>query len=383
MAINKIITEKTLNYIETLYLYANLQDFHPSEDPIGSYTDVLNLYFDKNLSLSKFLGTSHGRDWYQLPNYRIGIMEYDKAKIANQFNIEIQYTQAHMFELGSALHGLDLPFGGEFENYHIKRVDVSQIVKTPVDYLTNHNYISPYRAMDRFSKNGRTETVYLGHRKNGNVFRMYNKTIELQTDTKDHPINYKKIELFSRYFGSIEDLYTFELELHRRYLKPTFGIDTLMDLEKVYKVHKEIVGKVRIYEDNDHNKMLINANHRDRVESLCFVEYEEFKRVQKKKYKPSESYMIDKAVSTFEKYEKSLEEPLSIGGKLVIVDTILSRIFGSMDVSIELEDSAYVKEYNSFMDKTKILRDNQDDQLFREANKAFAPIMLQTADEVF
>ena len=383
MAINKIITEKTLNYIETLYLYANLQDFIESDDPIGSYAKALDLYFNKNLDSSKFLGTSHGRDWYQLPNYRIGIMEYDKAIIANQFNVEIQYTQTHMFDLEPNLKGLELPLGGEFKNYHIKRVDVSQIVKTPIDYLTNHNYISPYRAMDRFSKNGKTETVYLGHRKNGNVFRMYNKSIELQTDTKEHPINYKKIELFSRYFGDIENLYTFELELHRRYLKPSFNIDTLDDLDKVYKVHKEIVGKVRIYEDNDHNKALISQKNRDRIESLCFVEYEEFKRVDKKKYKPSQSYMIDKAVNAFERYEDSLQEPLSIGSKFVIVDRILSRIFGDKDVSIELEDSEYVKEYNVFMEKTKLLRDNQDDQLFKEANRAFAPIMLQTAKDLF
>ena len=383
MAINKIITEKTLNYIETLYLYANLQDFIESDDPIGSYAKALDLYFNKNLDSSKFLGTSHGRDWYQLPNYRIGIMEYDKAIIANQFNVEIQYTQTHMFDLEPNLKGLELPLGGEFKNYHIKRVDVSQIVKTPIDYLTNHNYISPYRAMDRFSKNGKTETVYLGHRKNGNVFRMYNKSIELQTDTKEHPINYKKIELFSRYFGDIENLYTFELELHRRYLKPSFNIDTLDDLDKVYKVHKEIVGKVRIYEDNDHNKALIDANHRDRIESLCFVEYEEFKRVDKKKYKPSQSYMIDIGVNAFERYEDSLQEPLSIGSKFVIADIYLSRIFGDKDVSIGLEDSEYIREYNVFMEKTKLLRDNQDDQLFKDANRAFAPIMLQTAKDVF
>ena len=383
MISSKILTEKTLNYIETLYLYANLQDFIESDDPIGSYAKALDLYFNKNLDSSKFLGTSHGRDWYQLPNYRIGIMEYDKAIIANQFNVEIQYTQTHMFDLEPSLKGLELPLGGEFKNYHIKRVDVSQIVKTPIDYLTNHNYISPYRAMDRFSKNGKTETVYLGHRKNGNVFRMYNKSIELQTDTKEHPINYKKIELFSRYFGDIENLYTFELELHRRYLKPSFNIDTLDDLDKVYKVHKEIVGKVRIYKDNDHNKALIDANHRDRIESLCFVEYEEFKRVYKKKYKPSQSYMVDIGVNAFERYEDSLQEPLSIGSKFVIADIYLSRIFGDRDVSIELEYSEYIREYNVFMEKTKLLRDNQDDQLFKDANRAFAPIMLQTAKDVF
>jgi len=384
VAIDKIITQKTLNYIETLYVYANLQDFLSSDDPIDSYSKVLNLFFKSNLESSLFLGTSHGRDWYQLPNYRIGIMDYDKAKIANQFNVEIQYTQSHMFTLDPMLKGLDLPFDGALEQYHIKRIDISQIVKTPHDYLTNHNYISPYRAMTRFDKSGKTETIYLGHRKSGNVFRMYNKTIELKTDTKDHPISYNKIELFSQYFGDIENLYTFELELHRKYLKPTFGIETLADLDKVYKAYREIVGKIKIYEDTDCNKKLIASKNHKRIKDLfCFVEYKEFKRISKKNYKTSESYMIDKAVGAFERYEDSLEEPLGLHGKLLVVDKILSRIFGDKDISIELDDSEHIEQHIELMSKLKILSDNQNNELFKEANEAFAPIMLQSPDELF
>jgi len=384
VAIDKIITQKTLNYIETLYVYANLQDFLSSDDPIDSYSKVLNLFFKSNLESSLFLGTSHGRDWYQLPNYRIGIMDYDKAKIANQFNVEIQYTQSHMFTLDPMLKGLDLPFDGALEQYHIKRIDISQIVKTPHDYLTNHNYISPYRAMTRFDKSGKTETIYLGHRKSGNVFRMYNKTIELKTDTKDHPISYNKIELFSQYFGDIENLYTFELELHRKYLKPTFGIETLADLDKVYKAYREIVGKIKIYEDTDCNKKLIASKNHKRIKDLfCFVEYKEFKRISKKNYKTSESYMIDKAVGAFERYEDSLEEPLGLHGKLLVVDKILSRIFGDKDISIELDDSEHIEQHIELMSKLKILSDNQNNELFKEANEAFAPIMLQSPDDLF
>jgi len=372
MVINKIITEKTLNYIETLYTYANLQDFANSNlHPTQGYKEVLRAYFDVNLGQSKFLGTSYGRDWYQLPNYRIGIMEYDKAQRANQFNVEIQYYQHHMFSLDTELKGLDLPFGGVFSDYGIKRIDVAQIVKTPNDYLTNHAYLSPYRESDRLIKNNRTETIYLGHRRGGNVFRMYNKTIELKKNTKDHPIDYRKIELFSRYFGDIEDLYTFELELHRRYLKPTFGIDTLSDLKKVYKAHKEIVGKIRIYEDNDCNKKLVDTNNRSRISSLCFVEYEEFQRVPKQKYKPSVDYMVDKTIGNFKSYEKSLSKPLTFASKMSIADRILSGLFGDKDITLDMEDSDYILESNLLMDKIVLLRDNQSNILIREATKAF------------
>lgn len=405
MVINRIITEKELNYIETLYLYANLEDFIDyksnaldwlvgernqktyklitkkdilKEYASEKYSMMLEYVYDTLLHSAKFLGSSKARDWYELENYRIGIMPFDTAKKSNQFNVEIQYKQSHMFSLGEKLKGLDLPFDDELSKYHIRRIDVSQIVKTPNDYLTNHNYISPYRTMARFDKNGITETVYLGNRKSGNVFRMYNKTIELQTDTKDHPINYNKIELFSRYFGDIENLYTFELELHRKYIKPAFGIETLADLEKVYKAHKEIVGKIKIYEDNDYNKKLIKSKNYKRIKNLlCFTEYEEFKRIQKKEYKSSESYMIDKIVSGFERYESSLEEPLKEHSKLLILDKIMSRMFGDKDISIELDDAEYMSDYFELKGQIEMMRDNQDDSLFKEANLAFAPIMLQ------
>ena len=406
MISSKIVTEKTLNYIETLYLYANLQDFITYESTaydwllgeeksngqcIGikdlesmyefdKYKRMMDYVYDTLLSSAEFLGHSKGRDWYKFPNYRLGIMDYDLSKRSNQFNIEIQYSQAHMFSLKPMLEDLDLPFDGSFSQYSIKRIDVSQIVKTPIDYLTNYNYISPYRAIDRFSKNGKTETIYLGHRRSGNVFRMYNKTIELKTDNKEHPIDFSKIDLFGQYFGDIENLYTFELELHRKYIKPTFGIDTLEDLEKVYKAYREIVGKIRIYEDNDKNKIHIKNKHHNRIKNLFqFVEYKEFKRLKSKKYKPSEQFLVKKTIDMFTKYEKSLPEPLQEHQRIIVVEKILSGIFKAPDISIGLNDY----EKDDFDNKIEFLRDNQDDQLFKDANRIFAPVMLQTADDVF
>jgi len=407
MAINKIISEKTLNYIETLYLYANLQDFllrdpnyikdarnnYLLDDVPDShiveressmlYSENLGYIYDTLLHTAEFIGNSHGRMWYKLPNYRLGIMDYDLAKRSNQFNVEIQYTQAHLFSLDKELIGLELPFDGTLKDYKIKRIDVTQIVKTSEDYLTNHAFISPYRTIDRFSKSGKTETIYLGHRKSGNVFRMYNKTIELKVDTKDKPINYKKIDLFSKYFGDIEDLYTFELEMHRKYLKPTFGIDTLEDLPRVYKAHKDIVGKIKIYEDNDHNKKLIEQKNHDRVESLYLVEYEELKRVEKKRYKTSKMYMIDKAVTAYNRYEASCDNPISTEGRLSIVSEILSRIVDVKDITISIEDSAYTKSITDMREKHESMRVNQDDQLHKEAVRAFAPMMLQNPSDLF
>jgi len=369
-----ILSEKELNYIETLYVYTNMEYFCAYDShPLDAYTDVFRRYFNEHVDSANFLGSASGREWYDMGNYRIGFMDYDKAKIANQFNVEIQYKQKHLFDLSKDLTGLDLPFGGDFSKYHIKRIDVTRIVKTKEDYLTGYAYISPYRSIASYGSTKKVETVYLGHRKSGNVFRMYDKSLELKKNTKDHPIDYGKIERFSKYFGDIEDLYTFELELHRKYLKPNFNIDTLGDLDKVYSVYKEIVGKIRIYEDNDLNKKLLKSNNRSRIESLRFVEHEEFKRVEKKKYKTSESYLIDTVVSLIRRYEVS-KKVLGQSDKYSIVDKIASRIFDGKDISIEIEDNEDVEDYKKMMDSIERIREGQTDELLRESIKAFSPL---------
>ena len=193
MADNMIVSEKELNYIETLYLYANLEDFvttefshndhwigEPTPDGkvitreevdesygVDKYNFMLGYVEDSILINSKELGESKGRRWYQLPNYRLGIMDYDKSKIANQPNVIIQYEQHYMFGLDRFLLDLELPFGGVCSDYMIKRIDITKIFKSKVDYTLNHNYISPYRNIGGYNRHD--NTVYLGSRKNGNV----------------------------------------------------------------------------------------------------------------------------------------------------------------------------------------------------------------------
>ena len=107
MAINKIISEKQLNYIETLYLYARLEDFidytsTALDHHIGvcvTYRKVQGLYrqekygymldwFKDNLLHSgKFIGEAKGRSWYEFENYRLGIMPFETAYRAKQFNV--------------------------------------------------------------------------------------------------------------------------------------------------------------------------------------------------------------------------------------------------------------------------------------------------------
>ena len=112
MVVDKIITQKELNYIETLYVYANLESFITEEytskdfmlhdisqkelDAIYSedkHRVMMSYIYDTMLCNAEFLGETKGRSWYRFENYRIVFMSYWSAKKANQFNVEIQYTQ--------------------------------------------------------------------------------------------------------------------------------------------------------------------------------------------------------------------------------------------------------------------------------------------------
>jgi len=382
MAINRIITEKELNYIETLYLYANLEDFLTYESTaydwlIGEelnngkliwkedledkyshdkYSMMMDYLYDTMLHSAKYNGIAKGRAWYEFDNYSIGIMDYDTAKSANQYNVVIQYFQHHMFTLNKSLDGLDLPFDGTFDQYQIKRIDICKIFKSPINYTIGHNYLSAYRNPNGHSRH--ENTVYLGNRRNGNVFRMYSKTIELR-ETE----NYKKMELLSKYFGDIEDLYTFELELHRSQLKGTLGIEKLSDLSKVYEAYGNIVGKIRIYEDNDRNKKLIKANKRERIKGIFVTEFIDYERVKKKKYKPSKSYAMDRQEKTFSRYIESMgikEEKEINKLRLEFGMNIISN--DKQDVKIEFEDNVSTVQLNEMKEKHERLRVDIDSE---------------------
>ena len=147
----RIITEKELNYIETLYLYCNIEDFLSDTEynhPTYNYWSMKKYIEDTMLHSAEYLNEAKGRSWYKFPNYRMGIMEYDTAKKANQFNCIIQYEHHHLFSLGKNLQGLDLPFDGTFSQYHIKRIDITKIAKHDEDYTTNYGYLSPYKRQD-------------------------------------------------------------------------------------------------------------------------------------------------------------------------------------------------------------------------------------------
>jgi len=373
---NTIITDDNLQitlskkYIETLYLSTNLYEHIEGEaTAYDKHLLALNEFYNSLPPTYKYLGLSAGREWYELDNYRIGLItDFDIAMKAKWYTCVIQYKQSYMFSLPVNLNGLDLPFSPVPSKYHINRVDVTHIYRSSINYLNGYGIISSYRKLTTIEKNGKVETKYLGSRGNGNMVRWYNKTEELKSKE-----DYKKIELMGEYFNNIEDLYTIELELKRSYLKRC-GIDTLEDIKKAYLLYKDIIGSVRVYRDTERNREHIRLKNYSRIDTIRFCEYEKFDRPKRvsKSLGHNHKYFLERFEKSYERYK----DGLTFSKKIELVESLSNIIFGAdmqnVDFSIGFEDCEEIREVNEMRERLEVVRAKQNNSLYSEGKGYFS-----------
>lgn len=370
-----IIPQKEKNYIDTLYLYTNLEEHYTGED--ASFGEnykwllVRNEFYRKYEKQLEKLADSVGYEWWRMPNYRIGIMDYDKAKKLNRPNCIIQYEHSHLFNQDMQLSELELPFLQDRKLYKFKRVDITKTAILNTDYTVNHGYLSPWRGdpLNPVRVGETSLTVYLGSRKNGNVFRMYNKTIELIVSD-----NLDKMKAYEEYFGTIENLYTFEHELHRKYLKQELGIDTLDELSRVLQASQNIVSQIRIFKMNDKNMKLIRQKHSSRVKAVVISPYVEYERPEKKRYKRSYNAMVNRIKKIirnyqeseeWEEYYKDSDDELVFYMQLII--DIVGDVAGGKDIAIDIEDSIRKEQIDEMLEKYQYMHKFNTKELHDEA----------------
>jgi hypothetical protein len=355
---NLINVKASKHYIETLYLSTSLHD-HIEGDYLEE--DKHNLVLSKLYKFivdsgAKYLGTSQGREWYQFKKYRLGIVaDFEKIKKANWYSLVVQYNQKYLFELED-IESLKLPIGKDKEKYKITRVDISTIYKSDIDYLQeDYEVISRYRKEGILKQDGKILTRYYGSRKSGNMVRWYNKTREL-TDTS----NYSKIDLLSKYFGDIKNLYTIELELHRKYLKEIMGIENLTQINKIYDAYKDIVGSMRIYKNIEENRKHIANKNYERIEAYQFVVYSKYDRVQRERKETSITYFIEE----FERKYQRLKEAVTIttSQKMRIIEYFANVLYEDKHIRVSID-------FYDIEEIEKDIKDCEADYWYRFAEK--------------
>ncbi len=319
--------KKVLKHIDTLYLYYSCDKFN--------YLLTLSEFAEK-----KIIGYANGYDWYDFGIARLGLMDYDKAKIANTYSIVIQYTAVYLLTIDIRTE-LQLIFKNDLKMYLIKRIDYSHTFNTSVidfDFL-DYFCVSPYfrKGSTIWGGQRKTETVYLGLRKSGKVFRLYNKTKELK-DTKNH----EKAQILNSYFGTTENLLVYEIELHRKYLRDRCGISSLNDLDLLDHVVNTLLKSLKFCLSTEKNLKLMKSKNYNKIEFIYpFVKENDFipfNFTPVKKYNKSKQLMINKINNLIDSYNK-------LDGDNYDLTSLQLDLLAQMDkkdiISIDIEYDSY------------------------------------------
>lgn len=362
------------NYIDTLYLSKNSEDY---SDYLNSVSYILSLAENNNAT---FLGYAGGRTWYQFPIFRVGIMDYETSKKSNNFQFLLQYSSTYLMKLGyedPTYKSIETIFDSP-DTWEINRIDMTEINTIS---LLDRIPLSSFRKKTYIKSGSDIETLYLGNRKNGNVFRAYNKSIELEKKQ-----SFDKMEFLSTIFDLETDtLYTYELELHRKWLKDKAQLTSFSDLEKVFVLWGKIVGNIKWVVDSPKNVNLIANNHNNRIDEediFILAEYKEFDYKPKiRKKKPSKHFMFDSINRMIEKYNKAMQLAVDNGVKGAKVQSTISLLEDFIEYREGHVVEFTVEEFDNYFEFIRILKekanDFHNDVLISQSREAFDKANIQ------
>ena len=285
-------------HIDTLYL-----------SYVCDYTEYNSI--QNALASKTFLYYRDGRHWFDYGYCVVGILDWDVVLSSCNYPFTIEYKFEYLYtaDLVDNHKSIKLPFNSSFDKYLIKRLDYNitfQSKSTIMDSLFVSQYFQ--KGNDWWGKGREYESRYLGKRTTGKVFRIYNKTIELQ----DHK-NFIKQDMIKKVFGSLNDLYTIEVELLRKYIiGRTKTKGTLEDFEHVLDIAKTLLASVKYCDNTPSNISKLKNNNHKRIKYQTILNYVgdvEFLPVLK--YDKSRFNMLSKIETILNSYNDYDGEKLS------------------------------------------------------------------------
>lgn len=364
---------ETFNYIDTLYLSKNVGDY---SDYLNTVSYLIDLVDESNAT---FLATAGGRTWYQFRDFKVGIMDYEQSKKSNNFQFMVQYKSIYLMNLGyydSTYSSIVVPFGQPNE-WDINRIDLTEINNLN---LLDRIPLSSYRKKTYFKNGMEVETLYLGNRKNGNVFRGYNKSLEMKKKQ-----SFDKMEFLSQIFDKEDILYTYELELHRSWLREKAQITSFKDLSKIFTIWNKIVGSIKWVEDTELNHRLISTRKRERInddEIIVLADYQEFDYKEiKRNSTPSKYFLFDAMDRMLKGYNSNLEK--SGHNTVSIIELLEGYIEYKHGKIIEYTVEDF-ENHREFIEELKARGDwSNHDVIVTQAIEAFAKKSLQGFRDLF
>jgi len=322
------------------------------KNDLMSHVDTLYLYYkctyDEYIkALGVFAGYpiisyAKGYDWYDFGIARVGLMDYNKAKIANTYPIVIQYNAIYLMTIH--INDLKLFFSPHLDQYIIKRIDyaytfnVSMIDFDLIDSIVVSRYFRKSSVI--YGSDRKKETLYLGLRRTGKVFRLYNKSKEL-IDKNNH----EKQQILNHHFGTLDNLFVYEIELHRKYLRDRCNIDTLAQIDKLNSVVYTLFSSLQFCEDTEENVINIKNNNYNRIDFrspfLDIIKTQEFDFVPVKRYEKSKDFLLKSLYDTIKQYN-------SKDGHKISIEELLSGLASQQDniniLEVDIKYDKYIEE---------------------------------------
>jgi len=245
------MNKKGYFYIDTLYLYLDVS----RETYNNKVLEIANK--------AKYLGVSGGYTYYQWGYIRIGVInDFENTIKANQYPFIIQFEHSYLFRNASEIENVSIPLFDDVNFYKkVKRIDLTYTVKNGLKLYDRLLYIP----VSRKSISYVSDTLYIGKRSAGEVLRIYDKSKELRENK-----NEIKIKGYKEVFGDIDNLVTYELEIHNKSIRMIKGFRFEYEFFKsfFFKRVKEIVYFVTNTDEN-RNK-IVNKNYK-RLKSRIYI----------------------------------------------------------------------------------------------------------------
>ena len=321
-----------ISVVDTLYLYSNIV---VAESFYHNY--VKN---DK----ANFLGTSSGRTWYEIDGNRVGICDETQAKKMNTYPFLIQYSKENC-------HNHNFPSycsSVSSNSFSIQRLDYAIIFQSDSFKIERH-FISPFRSFNYICSSDSIETVYMGKRRSGKVVRLYNKTIELSVKN-----DYKQMDLLSKSFDSLDNLYVLEIELHRKHIMDKFGDVKLGSISNLISYSSSVLSSIVFFPNTEENmKHYKNRNYSKFVDTFVLdgLDCGYVTTEKEVRSKPSLSYLCKRVNKIITSYinEMNISESSDYLSLYDILFTSIAEHHNDNIDSFEFSLSDYESEKNSHL----------------------------------
>jgi len=353
-------TPSTISGIDTLYYFYESNDLYDDlfldildqlEDVKGRFEKRDIPYSNKDIKIQinkqafTFNGKAQGFFWFtHIDEYfTIGFKDHLTNRGLNDIQLQLNANGIYTIGLKTILGYVDDLLAGFITGYKpLTRVDLNIFVQSDLSWISKEMFVARKRSYTSIFKEvaskHKLETLYIG--KKPFLLRLYNKIEELK--------NSKKKDMMYEYFlnngfGSLENVFNIEFEMHRDYFK-SFKIDTVDDLlQSGELLFQDCLNAIRLVDLSTITDNTIDSKNKNRA--LTHLLWEHLSTSYKLKDFLALEAPLERIKRKSYRYtiEEAMEEQYALARKAYIHNIVVDEQFYSevLDKFNKIKESAY------------------------------------------